>query len=172
MASDILCLQETHMNHPARIELKEMITTSSYGDHGIAVYTHIRVQILNTKIYIKTGVEIVHLTIKLFNITLEILTLYKTPNVKLQCFLDLLDKALRKPDKTHNIICMGDFNIDAQKSTHTFATFQRFMRTNNMFLLNKTSTTIYNSTLDHIWTSHLPQQTYCLELTIAIGWII
>ena len=41
MVSNILCLQETHIHHPpVRIELKKMITTCSYGDHGIAMYIH------------------------------------------------------------------------------------------------------------------------------------
>ena len=156
MVSDILCLQETHVHHPIRIELQEKITTCSYRDHGIAKYTEKCVQILNTQIYIESGVEIIHVTIELFSITLEILTFYKAPNIKLQCLIDLLDKALHNTNKMHHIICMGGFNIDAQKPSHIFCTLQKFMLTYNMFLLNKTSTAIYNSILDHIWTNHLP----------------
>ena len=63
---------------------------------------------------------------------------------------------LHNLEKTHNIICIGDFNIDAQKQTHTFATLKTFMTQNKMFLLNQKPTTIYGSTLDHIWTTNLP----------------
>ena len=52
MASDILCLQETHVRPHSRYELNEMSLIASYGDHGIAVYTHARVKILNIQTYI------------------------------------------------------------------------------------------------------------------------
>ena len=41
-----------------------------------------------------------------------------------------------------------------KKHTHTFTTLEAFMTTNNMFLLNKKPTTIYGSTLDHLWTTN------------------
>lgn len=48
MASDVLCLQETHMLNPTRFNLKAMNLTCTCGDHGLAIYTHTRVKLLNT----------------------------------------------------------------------------------------------------------------------------
>ena len=64
-------------------------------------------------------------------------------------FFNLLENPIHNLDKTHNIIYIGGFNIDAQKQTHLFTTLQAFMTQNNMFLLNEKPTTIYGSALDH-----------------------
>ena len=87
MASDILCLQETHLLSPVNIQLDEMTVTSSHGRHGIVVYTHNRVKILKSQIYVKIGIEIVHLTLIILNIFFEIFTVYKAPNIQVEyCF--------------------------------------------------------------------------------------
>ena len=130
--------------------------TFSYGDYGVAIYTKKHVHILDSKNYVKPGVEIVHLTIKVCNIILNLLSIYKAPSTKLQIFLDLLRIPLHNLDTTQNIICIGDFNIDAQKKTHTFTALETFMAQHKMFLINYQPTTIYGSTLDHIWTTNLP----------------
>ena len=83
MAFDILCLQETHILPPATIELNNKTLTSSYGKHGLPVYTRQHAQILNTKTYVEIGIKIVHLTATIKHTILEILTLYKAPNIKI-----------------------------------------------------------------------------------------
>ena len=153
MASHILTLQETRILPHVQYELNKMTQTATYGDHGIIVYTHEDVNIFSTKVYIGTGVEILHLTLQIQNSILNLITLYKSPTAKLGTFLNLLAEAMQNTNKQYIHICMGDFNIDARKNTTAFTALETLMKKNNMILLDKQPTTIYGSALDHIWTS-------------------
>lgn len=90
--------------------------------------------------------------IKLVNMGIHIIAVYRPEQTPLSHFFELFDEVLHKYKKT---ICIGDFNINILQGNNSTSEYRRILATNGSVLLNSLDpiyATRDQNTLDHICT--------------------
>ena len=119
--------------------------------HGLALYIKNTLSIKDIKDYSHPDFEFVAADIAGSKGHIQVVVIYKSPKCKFQAFKDFcMNKLVPCLNFNCNLILMGDFNFDIQKSSSS--SFLAFMK--QTFQCNqiiKKVTTDYNSTLDLIF---------------------
>ncbi|KAJ8048374.1 ATP-dependent DNA helicase PIF1 [Holothuria leucospilota] len=125
-----------------------------HSPYGTAIYTRDSIVIRQQKSCNFNNVEISHVTIDTMTGTLQIIVIYRSKTVSMQCFENALKYLFTLIDSSQPTVITGDFNVDILKDTpDKFKLHSVLMDSLNYRQIIHTATTDYNSCLDHIYTN-------------------
>lgn len=156
LASDILCFQETRTQKNAPPILPSFQCLSTPTKHGAAIYYKETFQPYEWSFQDQYNVEILIAQFKTTNMeTFKLMSVYSPPQTNITALMDALELSLHKQPTENStpIICIGDFNVDAVRSTIAYRKLHTFFDKHNMKQHIQHPTTNHSSALDHIWTT-------------------
>jgi exonuclease III len=162
MQSDILCLQETHMELCMQNKkFPNHNCISSYITHGVMILVKKHVPILDHTHIKEKNVELV-LTKNISHGTeIAILNMYVSPHVTFSNIVNVISNALDHFHLNGSIVLVGDFNIDMLQNTGRTKELKNYMCKYSLrFLLNNTAH-LQNTLIDHVW-SNVPISQYSM----------
>lgn len=136
---------------------------------GIVIYIHH--SILTKTIHLDFNITTIFdefLIIECININLIIVSIYRHPNNDHHNFLKYFNHimtsyALQKSD---NILCIGDININLLKETHYSNTYLTMLKTLNMKIINNENTYFksnHSSLIDHVITRNTQEDFFKIK---------
>ncbi|KAJ8048037.1 hypothetical protein HOLleu_00196 [Holothuria leucospilota] len=90
--------------------------SSIHSPYGTAIYTRDSI-VIQQKSCNCNSVEISHVTIDTMTGTLQIIVIYRSKTVSMQCFEDALKHLFTLIDSSQPTLITGDFNVDVLKET-------------------------------------------------------
>lgn len=154
MLSDILCLQETRLHENERISLGDFKSIASNGPHGVAIFYNQQLVLQAQHIEQTKHIEILYAHfITPIGQNIHIITLYRSPQSSPLLLIQTLQAFFLQRSCLDSVIVIGDFNIHASTTNTEYCMLEFFFVAHGIAQHILCPTTMYGSTLDHLWTS-------------------
>ena len=161
LAADIIFLAETRFtlydkteNYPIEnfhaYQMDQQCASKPY--HGLIMYIHNNIQLLNITMFPGKDIEAIQVVIKKFSKVFTIIGLYSSPHTTVEQIHTFVDNMLSNAND-QPIIMIGDFNIDLSVKRNT--SFCKFMKSKyNLDQYMKQYTTKYQTTIDLLFSNY------------------
>ena len=152
LASDILCFQETKQKKYQRPPQSRFSSISCYAGCGLSIWYGPLVRLIKKFDATLPGIEILGAAFQTsFGTKVQVVGIYKSSKSSTPLFIELLQHQISILDPQSSSFLVGDFNIDILPNSPPFRQLSEMLSARGYHQLVNTPTTIYNSSLDHIW---------------------